>query len=1014
MDTFDFLKAVWPATGIYALATPFRPPGALKPVYKHRVFRSIKAAAAEAQRLSGQVDVYFAVHTLREERVWNPLKPNAATGDLGAFEVRAHSNMCAARVFFLDLDVDPNDSRKFPSAEIAEEALYAFCARTKLPLPMVVASGVGLHVYWRLNQEIESQTWRRIASLLRMLAVKLDLKIDPARTTDISSVLRVAGTLHLKDRSSPRPVRVLDAAAEHTGGEFLRALKDACIAAGVKVSAPIRAPLHDNDPMPDLGENLSKIQGDRPPPTMRAVLDACAVMRHVHNEQSAVSEPLWFHALNIVRFAEDPQTWAHRISEGHPGYTHDETETKYARVLASGTGPTSCGVLASHAGEAKCQGCRFLGRVKNPIMAARMVDEAPPPAAPATLVMGDDDDTFVAAPALPNPPKPYRRTRDGGVVMDVSDKEGDDVTVVVYEHDLHPLKRVTNSLEGTEQQMWRVVLPREGAKDFALDADALYDQRKLMVSLANHGVYPHPNNIPAMRDYMIAYIATLQKAADAEEQCNHLGWSDDYKSFVLPTGAMHIDGSTRVVSLSKQAERVSVNITRAGTLEKQIENLHFYDNEAYLPWQFYIMGGLAAPLLHMTGHAGAVENLMGTAGISKSSANSTAASFWGHPRRYPINGTNNGATMKGRNERVATLANLPVCVDEVTHLSTKEATDLAMGISQPGHRIRLDVTGVERAASGGHKSTIMLTTSNSSLHTALSQDNTSGTAGSMRIFEILLSPPNVHAKWEADEFLLRLEENHGHIGEVFIRFVLANYAKVHERVRKTMRLIDERAAVAPSERFWSAVIAATVVAASISRKLGLTVWSPEAMLNWAITQQIPAMRGNVAEEYVDPVNSLTNYLADIHGSTIVVDSSRKDPMPATSINAGRPQIFVKVAPRTNALLAQYDISTQTIWMSHKGFKDYCRKQGAHWQAVMLRLQRRDPDGKSIIIGRARKTLGAYTDHGKAAVDTYIIDAEHPAIAADLIPRWNHLTETNHDNNGNPKVVPIRRDMAMGG
>jgi hypothetical protein len=52
--------------------------------------------------------------------------------------------------------------------------------------------------------------------------------------------------------------------------------------------------------------------------------------------------------------------------------------------------------------------------------------------------------------------------------------------------------------------------------------------------------------------------------------------------------------------------------------------------------------------------------------------------------------------------------------------------DLAMSITQPGHRIRLETTGVERANLGGYKATIMLATANTSLHGILSTDNTAG------------------------------------------------------------------------------------------------------------------------------------------------------------------------------------------------------------------------------------------------------------------------------------------------
>jgi hypothetical protein len=150
-----------------------------------------------------------------------------------------------------------------------------------------------------------------------------------------------------------------------------------------------------------------------------------------------------------------------------------------------------------------------------------------------------------------------------------------------------------------------------------------------------------------------------------------------------------------------------------------------------------------------------------------------------------------------------------VCVDEITHMPPRDAVDLAMSITQPGHRIRLQTDGVERASIGSYKATIMLATANNSLHGVLSLDNAAGTAGSMRVFEILFIPGKVHQKWEADEFLFKLKMNFGHIGEQFIYHVLKHKEAVIARVREVMKEIDTAANIKSSERFWSATVAAS-------------------------------------------------------------------------------------------------------------------------------------------------------------------------------------------------------------
>src|SRR3546814_17219287 len=87
----------------------------------------------------------------------------------------------------------------------------------------------------------------------------------------------------------------------------------------------------------------------------------------------------------------------------------------------------------------------------------------------------------------------------------------------------------SSDLASTEQQVWRTVLPRSGIRDFTIDADVLYDQRTFCVAISNNGIYPNKADLSALQDYMVAYIAQLQKELDGESQRSQLGWYDDYK-----------------------------------------------------------------------------------------------------------------------------------------------------------------------------------------------------------------------------------------------------------------------------------------------------------------------------------------------------------------------------------------------------------------------------------------------------------------------------------------------------
>jgi hypothetical protein len=561
--------------------------------------------------------------------------------------------------------------------------------------------------------------------------------------------------------------------------------------------------------------------------------------------------------------------------------------------------------------------------------------------------------------------------KSGGISWTSTNNNGDVTVQQIYDYDLFPIRRMSNMQNETEQHKWRVVFAREGERDFSLDADALYDRAKFSRTLANVGIFPKTADIPHVQEYMISYIKELQRRADADKQLSHLGWTKDRSGFILPDRMLLDDGTQKPVSLTLGATRASQQIYKCGTLERQLELLKFYNDPSYLGHQFFILNGLAAPLFHATGHHGVVVNATGKTASSKSTALYTAASFWGDPKLYPINGTRRGATTNFRNERITTLANLPVMVDEITKMDHDEAHDMAMGVTQPGNRGRLENTGVERAAPDGHKATILMTTANSSLHGLLSRDNTAGTAGSMRAVELHLSNPGTHSKAEADDYLMDLCENFGHIGEIYMSEVM-RHPEYAPRVREIVRRIDTAANITGGERFWSGDAAAVFAAGEIAVRNGLLSYDVDKLTRWFIEEQIPAMRGVVKNEYTTPIGMLADYLEKINGDILVTEKTRGG-MNMGMINPLR-------LPR-GQLLAHFDLSDKTLTVLKNGFRNYCASIGANPLQVLDELVATPRiDGRRLIINHtAKKTLGAGTDLAKAQSICFIIDMQHPEI-----------------------------------
>jgi len=109
---------------------------------------------------------------------------------------RMRRNIRAARALWFEVDAGPG--KPYADWKAAARAVAEFCRATGLPRPVVVLSGFGIHIYWPLTQTLDPEMWGRYARGLKALCVKHGLQADPARTADITSVLRTPGTHHRK------------------------------------------------------------------------------------------------------------------------------------------------------------------------------------------------------------------------------------------------------------------------------------------------------------------------------------------------------------------------------------------------------------------------------------------------------------------------------------------------------------------------------------------------------------------------------------------------------------------------------------------------------------------------------------------------------------------------------------------------------------------------------------------------------------------------------------------------
>ena len=293
---------------------------------------------------------------------------------------RTKQNVLVIKVFFLDIDVGPG--KAYSDQFLAAAALANFCRTLKLPTPIIVRSGSGLHVYWPLQQALDPATWQRYASGLKNLCHLHELKADPTRTADISSVLRTPGTINHKRKKvvecDPEYLEIRPYAIEQF--EIFAAPADMPPSSKHATASMVLPDKFPEYLLRDKPAHIAKAMhqvSTHVPVSGLQVAERCGQVRALRETKGNLPEPLWYAALGVLAFCEDGEQLAHEWSNGYPGYTARETQERLERWHTL-SGATTCKHFHSR-NPAICDQCSLWGKIKSPITAGSYDLESPGP-----------------------------------------------------------------------------------------------------------------------------------------------------------------------------------------------------------------------------------------------------------------------------------------------------------------------------------------------------------------------------------------------------------------------------------------------------------------------------------------------------------------------------------------------------------------------------------------------------------------------------------------------------------
>jgi predicted P-loop ATPase len=298
--------------------------------------------------------------------------------------VRFAANALAQKSIWVDIDVGPDDPKKYATVEEALAAILLFQKTVGLPPPSaIVFSGGGIHVYWISKTALTPEQWGPYASGLRNLLLANAVKCDSGLTTDIARILRVPGTFNHKYdppkpvQLSPLPLVMYDFSPKL---DFLIPLAGAVPSPGaVKATTILFAdgvdPASFGKPHPlfaGLTDTLGAgIEHESVLLKAEPIFKQCGFFEEALMTGGAnFGNALWMYSVLGSTFMENGNVIAHEISKRHISYSPVDTQALYDRKVAEradrGIGYPSCATIAG-AGCKSCATCPLFNKGKSPL-----------------------------------------------------------------------------------------------------------------------------------------------------------------------------------------------------------------------------------------------------------------------------------------------------------------------------------------------------------------------------------------------------------------------------------------------------------------------------------------------------------------------------------------------------------------------------------------------------------------------------------------------------------------------
>lgn len=894
MDTLSFLQRVLPTEGWYCVAS-FEGDN---PKPRHGYFDSVDKLAKVVTALNGRgMNTYYSISTFKEKR-------------------RLKDNVQLTKVLAIDVDcgIGKNGKPKpFPNASEGAKALVAFVKATGLPMPMMVSSGNGIHVYWIFDEAVAPEQWNPLAHALKAACLKHNFTPDIGVTGDSARILRPVGCVN------------------PFGGKTATLVRDTQDVSYAQLWS-ILEPYTSGSPYepPERKTNTSKlldalaVKHEYQPANPERIVSGCQQIKWAVENQADVSEPMWYNLIGVAAFCQDPDAVAVAWSQHHPQFDQTQTLNKLHHWKQGATGPTTCPKFETER-PGGCKGCKFKDKIGSP---ARLGTQFAEVKSMAALV----DPLAAEIPV----PKPFKRTTDGMKLVI------DDTDVDVCKFDIYPIGYGRDEGLGYEVVRFMWNRPHVGWTELALRQAHLADgSRDFPNAIADQGIVLFNKNQTGYFQMLLrSYMEELKQRRGLTNLYSSMGWKDNYNEFVIGNAVMRRNANGEVTSeqinLAASIGRVTEDMYASkGSLQEWVNFTNILQTGNLTLHKFLLGFSFGTPLLKISGLKGLILSLYGKTGGGKTLGQYMMQSIWGNPDLLHFGGK---FTQNGLFSRLALHGNTPMTVDELTMMNNEEAGDLLYWTSQGRDKARLNRNSEERAIK--EWATTLTASTNESLHSKLFAHGHATDAQLARLIEFNVHPhplfiKNTQVGRQIHAFLM---SNYGLAGPEFMRRIMMMGAPaVKGMLEHAIAEFPKKYGVTFSgeDRFIEAGLVIADLGNQLAKEWGLILYDYEDATAWAVGE-VKSMKSVAEGNKSDAFDVLGEFI-----------NEHMDKMVSVSHTDGQKPMRDNTRPYIDEVVIRYDFYRKnfndvyhggTVLIERTALRKWLSRRGVDFKGFMREFE----------------------------------------------------------------------------